>query len=83
MRAAPSLSFCGLVLSFLWAGSLVNVQAGSLMNIFSSDSISRSVKFLEEDKISAQKSKSKKAPSKSKAKEEDTESVVKTKESIF
>ena len=53
------------------------------MNSFSSDSISRSVKFLEEDKISAQKSKSKKAPSKSKAKEEDTESVVKTKESIF
>merc|ERR1719318_90630 len=41
-----------------------------------------SFKFLEEDKISAQKSKSKKVPSKSKAKEEDTESVVKTKESI-
>merc|ERR1719470_451566 len=41
-----------------------------------------SFKFLEEDKISAQKSKSKKAPSKSKAKEEDTEFVVKTKESI-
>merc|ERR1719470_579733 len=41
-----------------------------------------SFKFLEEDKISAQKSKSKKAPSKSKLKEEDTESVVKTKASI-
>jgi len=41
-----------------------------------------SFKFLEEDKVSAQNSKSKKAPSKSKVKEEEIEPVVKTKESI-
>ena len=41
-----------------------------------------SFKFLEEDKISAQKSKSRKVSTKSKAKEETLEPVVKTKESI-
>ena len=41
-----------------------------------------SFKFLEEDKICAQKSKSKKLSGKSKAKDEDIEPVVKTKESI-
>ena len=41
-----------------------------------------SFKFLEDDKISAQKSKSRKVSTKSKAKEETLEPVVKTKESI-